>query len=67
MRLFLFSGARVRIESEIQRGQVHNRTCSHGEGERLGLGARSMLDAGRAPHVIATGGRPSGHSAVQHP
>lgn len=35
------AGARVRIESEIQRGQVHNRTGSYGEGERVGLGARS--------------------------
>lgn len=36
-----FSGARVRIESEIQGGEVHNRTGSHGERERVGLGARS--------------------------
>lgn len=31
------TGARVWIKSEIQRGQVHNRTGPHGERERLGL------------------------------
>lgn len=34
----VFPGARVRVEPEIQRREVHNRTGSHGERERVGLG-----------------------------
>lgn len=36
----LFPGARVRVQPEIQRGQVYNRTGPHGEREWLGLNMR---------------------------
>lgn len=38
----IFTGTRFRVESEIQGGQIHNRTGAHGERERVGLGAASL-------------------------
>ncbi len=35
--LFSFAGTRVRVEPEIQRGQVHHRAGAYDKGERVGL------------------------------
>jgi hypothetical protein len=33
------TGARVRVESKVQRRQVHNRACPHDQGEWMGVAA----------------------------
>lgn len=33
----MFTGARLREQSEIQRGKVHHRAGSHDQGQRLGV------------------------------
>lgn len=39
-----FSGARVRVESEVQGGQIHHRALPHDQGKRLGLSQRPKTE-----------------------
>ncbi|GBP55304.1 hypothetical protein EVAR_43058_1 [Eumeta japonica] len=47
------AGARFRIESKVQGGQVHNRAGPHGERERMGL-ERVDADSGQDSVIGAT-------------